>query len=298
MIPYQQTKVIPGPDWYRDSIAELDARFPEDVPGFFGPKSITWKIYREPGILLGSHRALLLQVAHPAVAAGVQQYSNFRRDYLGRAHRTFLNMVGIFFGSCRLAKKRAGHLHALHYRVKGTYRNLAGKKRHFCANDPRLLSWILATLVDTSLTAYELLELPLSQAEKERFVEESQIIAQLMGIPVGYYPESYESFYRYYHQMIDEGELEVGATAKSLAKDILRGPFPALQNLNTLFATALLPPRLVEDYQLPWDARREKRFRRYLGRIRRLYHCCPEFLRHAPPYYQAKIRIALSSHRH
>ena len=58
------------------------------LAGLFGPRSITWKINRESVLLLGGGRALLLQIAHPLVAAGVGAHSDFRTDPLGRLQRT------------------------------------------------------------------------------------------------------------------------------------------------------------------------------------------------------------------
>ncbi len=294
MTVYQKDNLDPIPSevWYQASIAELSSRFPNDAAGFFGPESITWKIYREPGILIGSYKALLLQVAHPAVGAGVKIYSNFQKDYLGRAYRTFLNMSSIFFGSCRLAKKTANHLHRMHYRICGTYIKADGTEKKFCANEPQLLTWILATLVETSIQAYELLRPALTLEEKNRFIKEAQITAQLMGIPAGYFPESYESFIEYFTRVLQSKQLEIGSTAEHLATDILRGPFPFLRKTNRLFATALLPKTLIEQYQLEWNKKLEKRFQKRMAFIRRLYAWWPSALRYAPPFYQALYRTA------
>lgn len=288
----KNARTIPSQDWYDRSIAELSQRFPEEAPGFFGPDSMTWKIFREPGVLIGSYRALLLQVAHPAVGAGVKIYSNFQKDYLGRAYRTFLNMASIFFGSCSHAKKTAAHLHTMHYRIRGSYPTRSGGVQKFCANDPVLLSWILATLVDTGLQSYQKLRPALSIEEKEQFLQEVQIIAQLMGIPQGYFPESYEKFVSYFKQVLQSNQLEIGLTAKTLSKDILRGPFSFLRRNNELFATGLLPEELIKKYRLPWNLVRRQRFEKRLGLIRWLYARCPQSLRYAPPYYQALYRIA------
>ena len=85
-----------------------------DAEGLFGPGSMHWKLYRTPGIILGGYRALLLQVAHPAVADGVRQFSDFKNDYLGRAERTFTNMIKIYFGDRQTALGSAKTLHHIH----------------------------------------------------------------------------------------------------------------------------------------------------------------------------------------
>ena len=276
---------------YRATLAELKARFPDEARGFYGPGSMTWKIYREPAILIGSYRALLLQVAHPAVAVGVAQNSSFQKDYLGRAYRTFFNMASIFFGSRSEAFRVAGHLYRMHQRIRGEYRDAKGQQRAFVATEPALLRWILATLVETSITAYELVHGPLPDREKAQFFQESRITALLMGIPAEDYPTSYEDFCRYYQQTLSDGSLRVDERGLALAAAILRGPFRWGAPLIRLFATGLLPEPLRQAYQLPWTAPQEDRLARYLRLIRRWYRFCPRALRTAPPYYQAQYRI-------
>ena len=72
--------------------------------GLFGPDSLTWRVNREGALLLGGGRALLLQVAHPLVAAGVSQHSNYREDPFGRLYRTLDTVTTIVFGSASDAK--------------------------------------------------------------------------------------------------------------------------------------------------------------------------------------------------
>ncbi len=295
--PASNSIQVPDENWYQDSIAQLIKQFPEEAPGFFGPGSMTWRIYREPGILIGSYRALLLQVAHPAVGAGVAFYSNFQKDYLGRAYRTFFNMSSIFFGSRKEALRVAGQLHRMHYRIKGQYRNAQGQSIAYCANQPELLCWILATLVDTSIRSYEHLHGPLSAADKEIFFQESQITAQLMGIPLSSYPESYEDFCHYFQQMLQSKVLAVGATGLDLSEAILRGPFFWGSSIIRLFATGLLPASLRQAYRLPWTERQEKRLQTYLKRIRGFYRFFPVAWRTAPPFYQAQYRVARAAGR-
>jgi uncharacterized protein (DUF2236 family) len=45
-----------------------------------GLDTVTWRVNHEPVAFMGGGRALLLQVAHPLVAAGVEQHSNYDAD--------------------------------------------------------------------------------------------------------------------------------------------------------------------------------------------------------------------------
>ena len=59
-----------------------------EVEGLFGPDSVSWAMYREPATLFAGLSAVMLQMAHPAIAAGVSQHSTFAEDLRGRAART------------------------------------------------------------------------------------------------------------------------------------------------------------------------------------------------------------------
>ena len=72
---------------------------PGDEAGLFGPASATWTVNREAAIFLGAGRALLLQLAHPWVAAAIEQYSDAVHNPVGRFHRTFSIMFAMVFGS-------------------------------------------------------------------------------------------------------------------------------------------------------------------------------------------------------
>jgi len=68
----------------------------------------------------------------------------------------------------------------------------------YCANDPDLLLWVLATMIDTTLVLYETTCEPLNAFEKNLFYEESKQVALVMGIPPDKYPSTLDSFYKYY----------------------------------------------------------------------------------------------------
>ena len=79
------------------------------VPGVFGPDTVTWRIDREAVIFLGAGRALLLQLAHPWVAAAIAEHSKTFADPIGRFHRTFDIVFAMVFGSLDRACCRPGN---------------------------------------------------------------------------------------------------------------------------------------------------------------------------------------------
>src|SRR5213076_666668 len=101
----------------------------------------------EAALILAGPRALLMQIAHPLVAAGVAQHSGFPAGAYRRLARTMQAMLAISFGDSEQARRAAERVTSLHRTVSG--RSAAG--RGYSALDPELLAWVWATLVDSAL---------------------------------------------------------------------------------------------------------------------------------------------------
>lgn len=130
------------------------ARAAGPVEGIFGPGSMTWRIDREAITFLGAGRALLLQLAHPWVAAAVAEHSRTFADPIGRFHRTFGVVFTMVFGSLDAALTAARHLHRRHTMIVGRLPDAIGPFESgslYRANEVAALRWVHATLVDTAL---------------------------------------------------------------------------------------------------------------------------------------------------
>jgi uncharacterized protein (DUF2236 family) len=269
------------------------------VVGYFGPDSMTWQLYREPIVIVGGMRALLLQVAHPAVGEGVAKFSKFKEDALGRGFRTFEAMATIYFGSDVQARETATRLHRMHAGIRSNYpsevpSDLAGKA--FNANEPKLLLWVLATLTDTSLLMFE--EFPnrkLPVNWREQFYEESKIAAQLLGIPVADYPNTLPEFKQYMSEMLaDDGILGTAKVSAEITDAIL------IHKLNVTWAARLLaigwmPVALSTSLGMVADAKSQRNFKRLLSVIKGLYRWTPDFFKTNPAFHQAMYRINLAN---
>jgi uncharacterized protein (DUF2236 family) len=113
---------------------------------------------REGVLLVGGGAALILQMAHPLVAAGVAEHSNYREYPWGRLYRTLDLTAKIVFGERRTAEEAARRIRAAHERVQGVTAENGGrylKGTPYHANDPELLMWVHATLVRTALDVYQ-----------------------------------------------------------------------------------------------------------------------------------------------
>jgi uncharacterized protein (DUF2236 family) len=215
------------------------------VASRFATDAVIRRVDAEGSILLGGGRALLLQLAHPKVAAGVAEHSDFEGDPLRRLRGTLEATYTIVFGTDEAAADVAERVHRIHTHVTG-----AG----YQANDPALLCWVNATLVDTALTVYTAVHGPLTRAEKEEYYEDSTYVAELLGCPRDAQPADWADFRRYWHDTV--GGLEVSDTARHLARSIfapdlpwVAGPPIALARFLTI---GTLPPRIRDQYGYRW----------------------------------------------
>src|SRR5271163_2933140 len=194
--------------------------------GVFGPDSISWKVNRESALFLGAGRAALLQLAHPWVAAALDQHSNLRADPLARFHNTFRVVFTMIFGTLDQALTSSRYLYQLHTRIQGELPEAVAaypRASRYSANEISALRWVYATLVDSALLAYEAVLPPLSPSEREAYYAESKTTASLFGIPPVALPADWAAFEAYNHDMCTSEALGVNALSRDLAHGVMRG---------------------------------------------------------------------------
>lgn len=207
------------------------------------------RVNRERVLLVGGQRALVMQLAHPAVAAGVAQHSDFPNRALERLRRTLDLSLALIFGSPEAAEAATAAIRAVHERVGG----MAGD-RPYRADDPDLLLWVNATLVDTTLVVYERFVRPLSEDERRRYYEESVVAAELFGIPRHVIPANLDAFRGYLQGMLEGSQLRATEDSRRLVRDVLRPPLPLPLRPPTAvvrhITLSLLPDRILEMFGL------------------------------------------------
>jgi uncharacterized protein (DUF2236 family) len=261
--------------------------------GLFGPGSLTWRVNREGVLLLGGGRALLLQVAHPLVAAGVSQHSNYREDPFGRLYRTLDTVTTIVFGATAEANEAAARLQRLHTRVKG----VAEDGTPYVATAHDLIMWVHATLVDTSLLVYETYVGTLTQGERQRYYEEQKLLGEKFGVPYDEQPVTLADFNDYLEEVVHGGTLQVTDALRDVAAATLRPRLPvplvgrpAIEYMN-LVTTALMPEWLRRELGLRWTPTRARMHNAQRAVIRRLVPALPGLLRDFPPARSADRRV-------
>ena len=275
-----------------------DARRPHPVLGFYGPDSMMWRINREAVLLGAGPAALLLQVAHPLVAEGVAQHSSFEQDPWRRLHGTIRTTMALVFGDGAAADRAVKRLNSVHAGVRGDV--LDAQARHvawaYRALDPELLLWVQATLIVTSVAAYQRWVAPLSEDERDRFWQEARSVGVRLGIPLSLSPAGWRALDAYWQRMLaNDGPIHVTPTARRLARLIVRPPFPfvpgPLVDLAALPGLALLPPRLRDEFGIPWDAQRQALARLETYMLSRWTRVVPGSLRSMPQALAADRRV-------
>lgn len=248
---------------------------------FFAPESAIWRVDREMALLLGGGRALLMQIAHPKIAAGVADHSRFATDPLGRLKQTMETMWSIVFDDLARAQASLHRLGRVHERVQGQVPNGPA----YSARDPELLLWVHATLVDSALVTYDRFVRPLSVGQRRRYYDDSKKLGLLMGVPEAILPPTLEDFERYMTRTIESETISVGAPARALARAILY-PRPwflqTVAPVNVLITAGLLPPKLRRAYGLRWSGRREAVLRLVAGSTRAALPLVPRVIRLVP----------------
>ncbi len=227
----------------------------DDAIGLFGPGSAAWRLQREAFLLLGAGpRALLLQLAHPAVAAGVAEHSDFRTDPWRRLDGTLRSYLRIVFGTGTAARDEVRRLNELHRGISGT---------GYTARDPALALWVHATLIDSTLAVNDAWNGPLPDGVAASFYAETLWLGRAFRIPESMLPVDLAAFRAYVADQIGpDGPVRVGDTARELARAVLHPPLPGvparaqldprLHGWTMWPAIGLLPPRIRVAYGLPW----------------------------------------------
>ena len=266
-----------------------------------GRGSIVWDIAGNWTMLMGGGRALILQVAHPVVAAGVEQHSNYRSEPWQRLLGTLDLFLTVVFGSDDETPEQAGaRLRERHKEIKGVMPD--GDRYH--ALDPAAFLWVHASLVDSTVEMQRRFgERPLTRAECERYYEEMRGVGGLYGLRDRDMPPDWRSFRRYFNHMVHH-ELRDSDTLQAVIASILRPPKPPVLplpdgiwdvagwpafELARLVTAGSLPPRLRDRVGLDWSPQKERLLNAAQGAIRRTFPHLPARLRLMPP--------ALAAHR-
>jgi uncharacterized protein (DUF2236 family) len=231
------------------------------MDSYFTDSSMLRRVHREWAVAFSGPRALLMQATHPVAFEGFFAHTGAMDAPYERLARTAKVMDTIAFGSRVEADRATRRVRAMHARVRGELAQPAGRfpaGTPFAADDPELLLWVLATLVDSALVVYDRYVGSLSHAERDAYWQDYRVIGRLFGLHDDEMPQDIHAFDAYMTRMIHGDDLFVTSAARELAIEIvMRPPVPLIRRpvleLVNFITVGLLPSRLRREYGLRWD---------------------------------------------
>ncbi len=266
--------------------------------------TITWRYAGDARVLIAAGYALLLQVAHPTVGAGVSEHSQFQRDPWGRLLRTLDYTCTMAFSGPQSAGEMGRRIRSFHRQIKGTRPD--GQRYH--ALEPAAYAWVHATLAEAIVAAHERFGRPLTAAQRERFWVEWRSTGRLLGIRERDLPEDWPSFRDYVEQMVDCELARTPAVEEVLAALARPAPpalaaryrpvwalaRPPLGHLLGVSTVGLLPATLRRRFGLRWTRAGELELRLLGASLRAATPLMPASLLNTGPGYLRWRREAIA----
>ncbi len=253
---------------------------------------IAERINAERLALLGWSRAILLQMAHPLIAAGVAEHSSFRASPIAavsRLRETVRAMLALTFGDPIAHGRAIARIKAIHARVHGELREATGvfpAGARYSAEDPALLLWVHATLLESVVLVYERLVAPLTAADRDAYLAEAADVAIALGAPSDEIPRTWPALVAYLDAQYASGRIAVGSDARMVVDAVMFPPLSAISGpfawVNRVITVGLLPPFVRDQYHYTWPASRERQFQRACSVIRSLRRVTPKAFAHWP----------------
>jgi uncharacterized protein (DUF2236 family) len=246
---------------------------------------VSQRVNAERIVVLGWSRAILLQLAHPLVAAGVAEHSHFRSGSLStiaRLHHTIRAMLALTFGNALARDAALDGIKAIHRRVHGRLSTAAGifpAGTVYSAEDPDIVLWVHATLLETIPMMYELVVRPLSADERDAYCAEAAPVAVDLGARSEDVPRTWPGVAAYLDRVYASGAIVVSAQAREVAAAVLSPPFaPFVAPVawgNRLFTVGLLPADIRRQYGFEWNDSRDRTLRRLMTTVRAIRRTLP-----------------------
>ena len=237
--------------------------------------------YGGEGILLaGAGRALLLQLADPAVGRGVDEHSTFVGRPVNRLKGTLTYVYAIVYGTDEQVNEVRRRVNRAHVPVRRADNE---ESAGYNAFDPQLQLWVVATLYDTAITIIEKIYGPLDDESADAMYRDYARIGTALQLPPDMWPEDREAFRRYWDQRISTLRAEAGGVR--VGRGLLFPKHTALWYRAIIpparFLTAgFLPPHVRQDFGLPWSGRHQRRFDRTMRVLALTYPKLPRRIRH------------------
>lgn len=197
-------------------------------PGMFGPDSVSWRVHGDPLMAVGGLRALLLQSLHPVVAHGFAAHSGYKQDSWGRLTRTADYVATTTFGSTAQVDSVAAHVRRAHAGSPFVDPGDGTRRR---IDEPELLLWVHACLVDSMLSTVRRGGLELTDREADAYVDEQVRSGVLLGVDPDQAPHDQASLAAYLTEV--RPRLRLSPPAREAVSVVLAPPIHPLLELMT-----------------------------------------------------------------
>jgi uncharacterized protein (DUF2236 family) len=247
---------------------------------------ISRRINAERIVLLGWGRAILLQLAHPLIAAGVHDHSGFRSTTwaaVTRLYHTVHAMLALTFGTDEEREQALGGIRQIHQRVHGQLKSAAGRfaaGTPYSAEDPDLVLWVHASLLESVPMAYEQFVGPLTLAERDAYCVEAAPIAVSLLARSHEVPRTWAETRAYLDRTYASGDLVVSEQARELARAVLSPAGAAwiaspATWMNRIVTLGMLPPEIRSQYALGWTRGNQRTFNLLIPTLRTMRSLTP-----------------------
>ncbi len=191
---------------------------PHEDHGFFGPDSVTWRVWTYPtSLTVGFQRAVVVEELDPALIAAVDATEAVRYRPRTRYDRTLRYFALVSLGDTRSAMTASNVLVKVHAKAVGT-EPLSGNP--YDANDGHSQLWIHLTAWHSILYAYERYGPGrLSEEDENRYWEECAVAAELQTCDSADVPRTREGIRRYFAEM--RPKLAGSEAAQSMMEHLL-----------------------------------------------------------------------------
>ncbi len=236
----------------------------------------------EAVLISAGGRAILLQLADPAIGHGVARHSDFRSRPLDRLHATLTFAYAVAFGTPEDVAAVTQRVNRAHVPVRDPGGNGSPA---YDAYDPGLQLWVAATLYDSAVTAYELVFGPLEPELADRLYAEYGRLGGVLQMPEDLWPADRSAFASYWSDRLRT--LQTDDATRGVARELLNptgGPMilRLVMPLARVVTTGLLPDGVRTLFNLPWTPAEQRRFDWIFRITRAVYPRLPRRLRYWP----------------
>jgi uncharacterized protein (DUF2236 family) len=259
------------------------------------PGTITWQRASDARMLPAAGYALLLQVSHPTVGAGVTEHSQFQRDPWGRLWHTLDYTYTMVYGGPEAAAQMGKRIRLLHRRIRGTKPD----GTPYSALEPEAYAWVHATLAEAIVGAHERFGRPFGPRQSSRFWSEWRALGRLLGIRDRELPEDWPAFRGYVAEMVEHRLVHTPAVDEvlgALARPAPPGIAARCPSAWTLAwrpaghflgvtSGGLLPGSLRRRFGIRWTLANELELRALGAALRGATPLTPPWLRNTGPGY-------------